>query len=304
MIQNKPIQNKPYEFMVKYTPQREWIEKQGILMWLSTFFVEVGAATFFFASIFGSYVIMVVGIFMCAVLGGGLLLADLGRPLRVWRILFSSCWKTSWIARGMWCVSLFIIFSGIYLLSALSSSSIPGLLIVANVFAFCTIIYFGFLLSYVNGLALWNSALLPILILVISLWGGLNIYKLISLVTVIESANLQFFSKIFPLIVLFIVICYLVGINYQGEAGRVTFGEIVWRKYAPLLWIGFVLPGVVFPIALGLIDRHIVSLPNIYLYILIIFELGANLSLRYCILRCAMYEPLIPIKSYVTTAQK
>lgn len=304
MIQNKPIQNKPYEFMVKYTPQKEWIEKQGILMWLSTFFVEVGAATFFFASIFGNYFAMVVGIFMCAILGGGLLLADLGRPFRVWRILFSSCWKTSWIARGMWFVSLFIIFSGMYFISAISSSGIPGLLIAANIFAFCTIIYFGFLLSYVNGLALWNSALLPILILVISLWGGLNIYKLISLVTGIESANLLFFSKISPVIVLFIIVCYFVGINYQGEAGRVTFKELVWRKYAPLLWIGFVLPGVVFPIALGLIDSYIFNLSNIYLYLLIIFELGANLSLRYCILRCAMYEPLIPIKTYVITAQK
>jgi len=294
------IQNKPYEFMVKYTPQREWIEKRGILMWLSTFFVEVGAATFFVASFFGSLGAMFVGIVMCAILGGGLHLFDLGRPLRFWRILFSSGWKTSWIARGMWFVNLFIILGGIYLGLAMSSSNIPGLLLAANVFAFCTIIYFGFLLSYVNGLALWNSALLPILILVTSIWGGLDIFMLTSLVTGTESITAEFLSRIFPLIVISIVICYLVGITYQGEAGRLSFREIVWKKRAPLFWIGVVLCGVVFPTAIGLIDRFIVNVPNLILGIFLLFELGANLSLRYCILKCAIYEPIIPNTGYAT----
>jgi formate-dependent nitrite reductase membrane component NrfD len=275
------IQEKPYEFMVKYTPQREWIEKRGILMWLSTFFVEVGAATFLIASIFGNLGAMFVGIVMCAILGGGLHLADLGRPLRFWRILFSSGWKTSWIARGIWFVNLFIILGGIYLGLAMLSSNIPGLLIASNVFAFCTIIYFGFLLSYINGLALWNSGLLPILILVISIWGGLNIFMLTSLVTGTESVTLEFWSRIFPLFVIFIVVCFLVGIRYQGEAGRVSFGEIVWRKLAALFWIGFVLFGVAFPMTVGLIDRFIFDVPSIVLSIFLLFELGANLSLRY-----------------------
>lgn len=298
------IQNKPYEFMVKYTPQREWIENRGILMWVSTFFVEVGAATFFVASLFGSRWAMFVGIVMCAVLGGGLHLLDLGRPLRFWRILFSSGWRTSWIARGMWFVSLFIVLGGIYLGLAVSSSNIPGLLFAANVFAFCTIIYFGFLLSYVNGLALWNSALLPILILVISIWGGLDILMLTSLVTGTESNTAEFLSRIFPLLVIFIVICYLVGIRYQGEAGRLSFREIAWKTRAPLFWIGFVLFGVVFPTTIGLIHIFIVNVPNAIWGIFLVFELGANLSLRYCILKCAIYEPIIPNEGYATQMER
>ena len=292
------IQTKPYEFMVMYTPQREWIEKGGILMWLSTFFVEVGAATFLVASIFDNLWGMFVGIAMCAILGGGLHLADLGRPLRFWRILFSSGWKTSWIARGIWFVNLFIVLGGIYLGLAKSSLNIPGLLIVSNVFAFCTIIYFGFLLSYVNGLALWNSALLPILILVISVWGGLDIFMLTSLVTGTGSVTADFLSRIFPLFVIFIVVCYLVGIRYQGEAGRVSFREIIRGKLAPLFWIGFVLFGVVLPMGVGLIDRFLFNVPNIILCIFLLFELGANLSFRYCLLKCAIYEPIIPNTSY------
>ena len=237
--------------MVTFTPQREWIENQGLLMWLSTFFVEVGAATYLVASIFGNLWAMAAGIVMCAVLGGGLHLADLGRPLRFWRILFSSGWKTSWIARGIWFVNLFIFFGGIYLALAMTSSKIPGLLIASNVFAFCTIIYFGFLLSYVNGLALWNSSLLPVLILVLSIWGGLDILMLTLLMTGTESVTAEFWSRIFPLIVIFIISCYLIGIRYQGAGGKVSFREIVRGNWALLFWIGVVLFGIILPVGAG-----------------------------------------------------
>ena len=34
------IQKRPYEFMVSYTPQTQWIEKGGIKLWLN---VEIRA---------------------------------------------------------------------------------------------------------------------------------------------------------------------------------------------------------------------------------------------------------------------
>jgi hypothetical protein len=39
----------PYDWMVKYTPQSEWIERRGILLWLAFFFIELGAGMFFVA---------------------------------------------------------------------------------------------------------------------------------------------------------------------------------------------------------------------------------------------------------------
>jgi integrase len=37
--------------MVYYTPQREWIEKGGIKLWLAFFFIELGAGMFFIGSL-------------------------------------------------------------------------------------------------------------------------------------------------------------------------------------------------------------------------------------------------------------
>ena len=48
------IQSKPYEFMVQYTSQREWVDRRGILFWLAFFFIELGAGMFIAASIFVS----------------------------------------------------------------------------------------------------------------------------------------------------------------------------------------------------------------------------------------------------------
>jgi formate-dependent nitrite reductase membrane component NrfD len=294
------IQTKPYEFMTQHTPQREWIEGRGVLMWLATFFIEAGAAAFLVASIFNSLWGMFVGIVICAVLGGGLHLVYLGRPFRFWRILLSSGWKTSWLSRGLWFVSVFLVLGVIYLVLAKWASAIPALLIAADVFAFCTIIYLGFVMSYINGIALWNSALLPVLILVVSIWGGLGISVFTLLATGAEAATAELWSRIFLLSFIFIVFLYLFGARYRGVAGNLSVREIIRGTWAPLFWVAVVILGMVLPIIVGGLGWLLFEVPTILLYAVIIFELLADLSLRYCLLRCAFYAPLIPSSSYAT----
>lgn len=287
------IQDKAYEFMVKYTPQREWIEERGMLLWLSTFFVEVGAAAFLVGGIWGSPPTMIVGMVMCAIVGGGLHLADLGRPLRFWRILFSSTWKTSWIVRGIWFINLFVVTGGVYLALALAGIDVPFLLVCSSVFAFCAIIYFGFLLSCVKGIALWNNGLLPILILVVSMWGGINVLVLSTILTGSEAADVKLWSTLSPPLVFFTLFFYLMGVRYRGTGGGVSFSQIVSKKWAPLFWLGIVLPGLVVPMTVKLTDRFAFSVSGLLLGISVLCELYANLSLRYCIFKCALYEPVV-----------
>ena len=37
---------KPYLWMTDYTPQEEWIDRQGLLLWLAFFFTEIGAGLY------------------------------------------------------------------------------------------------------------------------------------------------------------------------------------------------------------------------------------------------------------------
>ncbi len=41
------IQRESFEWMVKATPQREWIEAKGMFLWLAFFFSEIGAGVYF-----------------------------------------------------------------------------------------------------------------------------------------------------------------------------------------------------------------------------------------------------------------
>ena len=36
----------PYDFMVKHTPQKAWIQGKGVLLWLAFFFSEIGAGIY------------------------------------------------------------------------------------------------------------------------------------------------------------------------------------------------------------------------------------------------------------------
>ncbi|MFC2068780.1 NrfD/PsrC family molybdoenzyme membrane anchor subunit, partial [Chloroflexota bacterium] len=174
---------RPYAWMIDHTPQTEWIKKQGILFWLAFFFIELGAGTFIVSSVFNNLPGMLVGWLICATLGGGLHLIYLGHPLRFWRMLISSGWKTSWISRGLYFVMFFLLLGAIHMILVQWASPSLSLLIIADVFAFLVVIYGGFAMNYVNSIPLWNTGLLPVLYLIAGLWGGAGVLLITMLVT-------------------------------------------------------------------------------------------------------------------------
>ncbi len=293
------IQTKPYDFMVKYTPQREWIERRGVLLWLASFFIELGAGAFLVSSVFGNLLGMFIGWFLCGVLGGGFHLLFLGHPSRFWRIILSSGWKTSWISRGMIFVMLFLILGAINLILVQWASPVPGLLITANVFAFCTVIYVGFVMNYVNSIPLWNTPLLPVLYVILGIWGGLGVtlIALLSTGATTGVGSVEEWSRIFLSAFIFIVFVYLFSIRYQGAAGKISVRQMVSGKWAPLFWITVVVLGMALPVGVALGSWLVgLAIPVVFLYLAVIFELLSDLVLRYCILRCGLYAPLIPAR--------
>ena len=140
---------KRYEWMVRYTSQTEWIERRAMLLWLAFFFIELGAGIFFIASFFDTLLAMAVGWLVCGVLGGGLHLLYLGKPLRFFQIVLRP--QTSWISRGLIFVALFLIL-GLACMASTLWASLPTVLLVAtNIFAFLTVIYGGFAMNYIGN---------------------------------------------------------------------------------------------------------------------------------------------------------
>jgi len=296
------IQTRRYEFMVQYTPQREWIEKRGVLMWLAMFFIELGAGAFVVSSFFGNQLGMLMGWLLCGVLGGGLHLLYLGHPSRFWRMVFSSGWKTSWVSRGLVFVSLFLGVGFIHMVLLKWATPIVGLLVVADLFAFLTIIYVGFVMGSVNGIPLWNTALLPVLYMILGVWGGFGLTLLTFLATGATETvigTVEQGSRIFLIAFAFVVFVYLFSTRYQGATGKESIKAIVRGKLAPLFWFGVAFLGAAVPLGVALTSLLTgSSLPAGMLFVLIIFELLGDLTLRYCILKAGLYAPLIPSTCY------
>jgi len=181
------------------------------------------------------------------------------------------------------------------------ASSSPGLLIAAGVFAFCTVVYVGFVMNYVNGIPLWNTPLLPVLYVILGIWGGLGITLIALLATGATAVvgSVEEWSRIFLTTFIFIVFVYLFSIRYQGATGKTSVQQMVAGKWAPLFWVMVVVLAMALPVAVVLGTWLAgLAIPVVLLYIVITFELLGDLALRYCILRCGLYAPLIPTMSH------
>jgi hypothetical protein len=100
-----------HEWMVKPMPQREWIERRGMMVWIAEVFTSLGSGLFLVSLFMNSWWGMVVGWLIIMFLKLPVHLAYFGKPLRFYRTIppFSNAWKTSWFARG---ILFTILFSG------------------------------------------------------------------------------------------------------------------------------------------------------------------------------------------------
>jgi polysulfide reductase chain C len=287
-----------YDWMAKYTPQTEWIERRGVLLWLAFFFIELGAGVFFVASFFGSLPAMLAGWVICGVLGGSLHLAFLGRPTRFWRIVISSGWRTSWISRGLIFVSLFLVLGLVHIVLTTWASPAPALPVAADVFAFLTIIYGGFAMNFVNGIPLWNTALLPVLYVISGLWGGAEVMLGIALAggEVGVGVAIEAWIRVLLIGLLILIPVYLLSTRYISITGQVSVRYMVTGRWSPVFWVAVVCLGMVVPLA-AVISTFVMGLgatPAAFLYLAIGCGLLGDLAIRYLILRCGLYHPLIP----------
>ncbi len=290
---------KPYEWMVKYTPQAEWIEKRGIFLWLAFFFGGIGSGLYLTSLWLDSLAGMLAGWLIVLVLKGAAHLAFLGQPWRFWRAVLRP--QTSWISRGLIAVLLFALFG---LLQFIFAYSLPGssaelvFKIISAVMAVVIAMYTGFTLACLSGVPFWNNGLLPVLFLACGITGGLGLALAMALAGIgmpletIETGA-RFMLVVFPVLLLI----YLWSANNAMPAGKASVKELVHGSAVPWFWGGLIVCGIVFPgivSAYGFINGEV---SHALLSISVVGEVVGGLSLRYCILKVGIYSPLIPIRS-------
>ena len=288
------IQTRPYEFMVKYTPQREWIEGHGVMIALAFFLGGISGGLYLASLVFDSMLGMFIA-WLAALVMGIVDMSHLSKPLRFWRMLLKP--KTSWIARGFIFITLFI---GCAAIQLALSYWLPGTAetvfkVLAGILAFGVAIYSGFVVGYVGAIKLWNSAIVPIIFVIAGLTGGLAILLATSLGDDADRVMTMVNTMLISLVAYAVFMAiYLWVSTYESSAARDSVMRMIRGSIALAFWIGVVLLGIIIPAALLASASLAQAASTAPLIIAIVCAIIGGVALRYVILKAGMYSPLVP----------
>jgi formate-dependent nitrite reductase membrane component NrfD len=191
------------------------------------------------------------------------LIADLGQPARFMRAFVSP--GHSWIARGTWILSGFIVLGLVTIALTVWPFDILGpqarliLQAVTSVFALATAIYTGILIGVVIGRPFWNSPMLPFLFLISATSTGIGAIFLAGAVWFSmagQSSSPAVHGMLVNLgrmdIILIgveaLVLYFYLAIVYGRS--KESVGLLLGGPLAGLFWVGFALIGLVVPFIL------------------------------------------------------
>jgi formate-dependent nitrite reductase membrane component NrfD len=237
-----------------------------------------------------------IGVFLgvpCVLIGTLFLLADLGKPLNAWRVWMKP--GTSWIARGTIIIVLFMIFAAIQ--TAFWIWPFPGAIenargviaVLGAIFGFLTVIYTGLLLGYSQPIALWRTALLPVLFFVSAVSTGVMAIVLIGQYLGVGQSQLALLAHIDAVILLFELFVLIVFLYnaYRTIESRFSAKRILAGAVAPAFWLGVVVCGLFVPFFLELMAGE-----GIAAGLAAVLGLFGGLCLRYSILAGGALDPI------------
>lgn len=302
----------PHEWMVKPMQQTEWIERRGLLVWLSEVFSALGTGLYLVSIFVNNWWGAFIGFLIVMLLKLPLHLLYLGKPLRFWRTMppFSSAWKTSWIARGVVFTVLFSVFGLIQLITSYlliytdlligpALSTVYGLDIIVKIFAgifvILTGIYCGFMMSYCKSVPFWNSGILPIVILNAGIADGLALVMGMGILTGgVDYHTIEYASRIVLGINALLIATYLLNSSYQSSTAHLSVIEMLRGRVALLFWLGIVLCGIIIPLVVSFLSIFTRNGSIPFLIGVIICHTAGAFALKYCILKVGIHKPIVP----------
>jgi formate-dependent nitrite reductase membrane component NrfD len=297
-----------HDWMTRPMPQKEWIERRGIMVWIAEVFTSLGSGLFLVSLFMNSWWGMVAGWIIIMFLKLPIHLAYFGKPFRFYQTIppFSNAWKTSWFARGILFTILFSGFSFVQL--AVGHPFIANLIgpvaapvytifaVLAGIFALGTGIYGGFIMNYCKGIPFWNQGLLPVVFLMAGVADGFGLIMGVGMVGGdADIAVAEIGSRYLLLVNIFIIIVYLISAGYTSAVAKLSIRELIVGKVAFAFWFGLIILGIIVPAAISLasIVTGTEASAILLLIAIVCHTLGA-FALKYCLLKVGIYRPLLP----------
>jgi formate-dependent nitrite reductase membrane component NrfD len=235
-----------------------------------------------------------------------LLLFDLGSPSRAYRLFTTpKTLMSSWMTRGAWILTAFIILGLAYALPAFSlfkwlpwsqaSGWGQGIGIAAGVLALIVPIYPGLLLGVIKSIPLWNTSALPPIFFLSGLDTGIAVLVLVSLFlpSTIDVAGFHLLGTIDIILIVLLMVALFAYVEIVRQAGTTAAASVRLLK-TPLFIGGVVVAGLILPLVLLIISVSIQDIRSIRILdgITGVLILAGALLLRFSVVTSGLRRPL------------
>ncbi len=220
-------------------------------------------------------------------------LLDLGNKARMPRLFAGiSRLSSSWLSRGAWTLTVFILLGAAYSLLWNNSSLIRDIVgFIAALAALVTIVYTGFLIGVAKSIPFWNTPLLPILFVASGLGSGIAALLLMGGVVAqgqeaVAATRILAQTGIALIVAELIMLWAYLGISVHRDQASAESVRLIKIPMVLIIAIGLLTPIAVLIYTLGLSDlRQAVFLESAAA----LLELAGALFLRFSILNAGVY---------------
>jgi formate-dependent nitrite reductase membrane component NrfD len=252
--------------------------------------------------------------FAAIAVGGLILIADLGKPLRFFRALLNP--GTSWISRGAIADFVFLTVGGLLVLpdlelggtkpfdglpwDAAGTSGLGRVLeIIALVAAVIVMFYAGQVLAEPRAIPYWHSPLIPLQFLMSSAATSMAV------LLVMETANDRTIpaGQCWLLVGFLALLLAAIGEHLRSGADRPGKAESIERltkgRYRTSFLGGVVVLGTLLPMALGLVGAAAAGARDVIGILALLCTLPAGFLLRLLTLRVGIFPPvrsMVPVR--------
>ena len=287
-----------YEWMVKYTPQEEWIRGKGLLLWLAFFFSEIGAGIYLVSLFLNFPAGRLTGWLIALVLGGAVHMAYLGQPMRSWRILLRPA--TSELSRGLWAILIFAII-GFFQVAPVVYSGLPwtgtsiALRIVMGILCVLLVTHGFMTMNVVKALPIWNTSMMIPLSLLSGIWVGSQAVEVMMFMAGREISLAELWSRWSLLGYTGTLLVFLWGIAHASQAAWTSAQKFLKGDNMPYFYIGVILIGIIVPliITFSIWSTGAGQAGGGLLLLRFLCVVVGDLAMRYSIMKSAVYSPLI-----------
>jgi len=277
-------------FRLGYRFQRHW----DTAMAGAFFCGELGAGLFFVSLILENPIGMAFGLLIAGIIKPIFHLTHMGVPGKSWRAILRP--DRSWISRGLIAIIVFTAAGTGHVINLIWHDVIPfGTIfeILAGAAALVVMAYHGLSMSHSTAIALWSTALMPVLSLLYALTGGLAIIVLLSSASTLSGGAPPLLSLLQGLLIadLVMISSFIYSANNGSAGAKLSAQLLIKTRYAYWFVGGVVVLGLVLPLfSLSLWPTieamQIISvasmLTGFYIFRIVVFKAG-------------VYEPVLPI---------